>query len=42
MHVGGIFCDVTKACDFVNHEISLPKLTFFFGIQGDTASLDLV
>ena len=28
MHVGGIFCDLAKAVDFVKHEIFLPKLHF--------------
>jgi hypothetical protein len=37
MHVGGIFCDLAKAFDFVNNEISLTKL-HFFGIQGASAS----
>jgi hypothetical protein len=37
MYVGGIFCDLAKACDCVNHEILLIKL-HFFGIQGATAS----
>jgi hypothetical protein len=36
MHLGGIFCDLAKACDYVNHEISLTKL-HFYGIQGTPA-----
>jgi hypothetical protein len=33
MHVGSIFCDLTKASDCINHEILLTKL-HFHGTQG--------
>jgi hypothetical protein len=32
IHVGGIFCDLTKASDCVNHELLLAKL-HYYGIQ---------
>jgi hypothetical protein len=40
MHVGGIFYDLAKAFDCVNHEILLSKL-HYFGIQGAKYLLEL-
>jgi len=37
MHVGGIFCDLTKAFDCVNHEILVLKL-HYYSIQGGVAN----
>jgi hypothetical protein len=37
MHVGGIFCDLLKAFEYVNHEILLLKL-HYYGIQRTVAN----
>jgi hypothetical protein len=34
-HIGGIFCDLTKAFDCVNHDIVIKKLQYY-GIQEST------
>jgi hypothetical protein len=38
MWVGGIFCDLTKAFDYVNHDMLLSKLEFC-GITGSANNL---
>jgi hypothetical protein len=37
MHAGGIFCDLAKDFNYVNHEIMLAKL-YYYGIQGKVAN----
>jgi hypothetical protein len=35
MHIGGIFCDLTEAFDFLNRDVSVSQLNFY-GIQCQT------
>jgi hypothetical protein len=38
VYVGGIFCDLAKAFDCVNHEILLTRFCYF-GIKGSMTNL---